>query len=103
MPYDLKIRDVETNEIRQQWIKDLQEFREILSEYKTKIIEVDLVILCVYIFVCTYILFDVTIIKKVGIFVINFLQIVYIQGRKTTSMPSRNHVRVLIYCLMLLS
>ena len=43
MPYDLKIRDVETNETRQQRIKDLQEFRDILLEYQTKIIEVDLV------------------------------------------------------------
>ena len=43
MPYDLTIRDVETNETRQQRIKDLQEFRNILLEYQTKIIEVDLV------------------------------------------------------------
>ena len=43
MPYDLKIRDVETNETRQQRIKDLQEFRDILLEYKEKTIEVDLV------------------------------------------------------------
>lgn len=43
MPYDLKIRDVETNETRQERIKDLQEFRDILLEYQTKIIEVDLV------------------------------------------------------------
>lgn len=43
MSYDLTIKDVETNETRQQRIKDLQEFRDILLEYKEKTIEVDLV------------------------------------------------------------
>ena len=43
MPYDLKIRDVEKNEIREQRIKDLQEYRDILLEYKERTIEVDLV------------------------------------------------------------
>ena len=43
MPYDLTIKDVEKNEIREQRIKDLQEFRDILLEYKTKTIEVNLV------------------------------------------------------------
>ena len=43
MPYDLTIKDVETKEIRQQRIKDLQEFRDILQEYREKTIEVDLV------------------------------------------------------------
>ena len=43
MPYDLTIKDVETKETRQQRIKDLQEFRDILQEYREKTIEVDLV------------------------------------------------------------
>ena len=43
MPYDLKIRDVEKNETREQRIKDLKEYRDILLEYKERTIEVDLV------------------------------------------------------------
>lgn len=43
MPYDLTIKDVEKNETREQRIKDLQEYRDILLEYKERTIEVDLV------------------------------------------------------------
>ena len=40
MPYDLKITNKDTT--KEQTIKDLKEFKEILEQYKDKTIEVEL-------------------------------------------------------------
>lgn len=42
MPYELKIKDVDTSETFKTTIEDLKELRELLKSYETKTIEVDL-------------------------------------------------------------
>ena len=41
MPYELKIKDVDTSETFKTTIEDLKELRELLKPYETKTIEVD--------------------------------------------------------------
>ena len=41
MPYEVKIKDVDTSETCKTTIKDLKELRELLKPYETKTIEVD--------------------------------------------------------------
>ncbi len=43
MPYEIKIKDVDTSEIRKTTIDDLKELRELLKPYETKTIEVDVI------------------------------------------------------------
>lgn len=42
MPYEIKIKDVDTSETCETIIEDLKELRELLKPYETKTIEVDL-------------------------------------------------------------
>ena len=42
MPYEIKIKDVDTSETCETTIDDLKELRELLKPYETKTIEVDL-------------------------------------------------------------
>lgn len=42
MPYEIKIKDVDTSETFKTTIEDLKELRELLKSYETKTIEVDL-------------------------------------------------------------
>lgn len=42
MPYEVKIKDIETKETYKTIIKELKELRDILKPYETKTIEVDL-------------------------------------------------------------
>ena len=42
MPYEIKIKDVDTSEYYETTIDDLKELRELLKPYETKTIEVDL-------------------------------------------------------------
>ena len=42
MPYEIKIKDVDTSETCETAIDDLKELRELLKPYETKTIEVDL-------------------------------------------------------------
>ena len=42
MPYEIKIKDVDTSETFKTTIEDLKELRELLKPYETKTIEVDL-------------------------------------------------------------
>ena len=42
MPYEVKIKDVDTSETFKTTIEDLKELRELLKPYETKTIEVDL-------------------------------------------------------------
>ena len=42
MPYEIKIKDVDTSETYETTIDDLKELRELLKPYETKTIEVDL-------------------------------------------------------------
>ena len=41
MPYEVKIKDVDTSETCETTIEDLKELRELLKPYETKTIEVD--------------------------------------------------------------
>lgn len=41
MPYEVKIKDVDTSETCETTINDLKELRELLKPYETKTIEVD--------------------------------------------------------------
>ena len=41
MPYEIKIKDVDTSETCETTINDLKELRELLKTYETKTIEVD--------------------------------------------------------------
>ena len=41
MPYEVKIKDVDTSETFKKTIEDLKELRELLKPYETKTIEVD--------------------------------------------------------------
>ena len=43
MPYDLKIRDVDTQETYETTLEELKELREILLKFENKNIEVDLI------------------------------------------------------------
>ena len=43
MPYELKIKDVDTSETFKTTIDDLKELRELLKPYETKTIEVDVI------------------------------------------------------------
>ena len=43
MPYEIKIKDVETSETFKTRIDDLKELREVLKTYETKTIEVDVI------------------------------------------------------------
>ena len=43
MPYEIKIKDVDTSETYETTIDDLKELRELLKLYETKIIEVDVI------------------------------------------------------------
>ena len=43
MPYEVKIKDVDTSETRETTIDDLKELRELLKPYETKTIEVDVI------------------------------------------------------------
>lgn len=43
MPYEIKIKDVDTSESCETTIDDLKELRELLKPYKTKTIEVDVI------------------------------------------------------------
>lgn len=43
MPYEIKIKDVDTSETCETIIDDLKELRELLKLYETKTIEVDVI------------------------------------------------------------
>ena len=43
MPYEIKIKDVDTSETCETIIEDLKELRELLKPYETKTIEVDVI------------------------------------------------------------
>ena len=43
MPYEIKIKDVDTSETCETTIDDLKELRELLKHYETKTIEVDVI------------------------------------------------------------
>ena len=43
MPYEIKIKDVDTSETYETTIDDLKELREVLKTYETKTIEVDVI------------------------------------------------------------
>ena len=43
MPYEIKIKDVDTSETYETTIDDLKELREVLKTYETKRIEVDVI------------------------------------------------------------
>ena len=43
MPYEVKIKDVDTSETCKTTIDDLKELRELLKIYETKTIEVDVI------------------------------------------------------------
>ena len=43
MPYEIKIKDVDTSETCKTIIDDLKELRELLKLYETKTIEVDVI------------------------------------------------------------
>ena len=43
MPYEIKIKDVDTSETCETTIDDLKELRELLKLYETKTIEVDVI------------------------------------------------------------
>ena len=43
MPYEIKIKDVDTSETCETVIDDLKELRELLKPYETKTIEVDVI------------------------------------------------------------
>ena len=43
MPYEIKIKDVDTSETYETTIDDLKELRELLKLYETKTIEVDVI------------------------------------------------------------
>ena len=43
MPYEIKIKDVDTSETCETTIEDLKELRELLKPYATKTIEVDVI------------------------------------------------------------
>lgn len=43
MPYEIKIKDVDTSESCETTIDDLKELRELLKSYETKTIEVDVI------------------------------------------------------------
>ena len=43
MPYEIKIKDVDTSETYEATIEDLKELRELLKPYETKTIEVDVI------------------------------------------------------------
>lgn len=43
MPYEIKIKDVDTSETSETTIDDLKELRELLKPYETKTIEVDVI------------------------------------------------------------
>ena len=43
MPYEIKIKDVDTSETFKTTIDDLKELRELLKPYETKRIEVDVI------------------------------------------------------------
>ena len=43
MPYEVKIKDVDTSETCETTIDDLKELRELLKPYETKTIEVDVI------------------------------------------------------------
>ena len=43
MPYEIKIKDVDTSETYETTIDDLKELRELLKLYKAKTIEVDVI------------------------------------------------------------
>ena len=43
MPYEIKIKDVDTSETCETTIDDLKELRELLKSYETKTIEVDVI------------------------------------------------------------
>lgn len=42
MPYELKIKDIETSKTMKTTIEELKDMREILKQYETKTIEVEL-------------------------------------------------------------
>ena len=43
MPYEIKIKDIDTSETFKTTIEDLKELRELLKPYETKTIEVDVI------------------------------------------------------------
>ena len=43
MPYEIKIKDIDTSETYETTIDDLKELRELLKPYETKRIEVDVI------------------------------------------------------------
>ena len=43
MPYEIKIKDIDTSETYETIIDDLKELRELLKLYETKTIEVDVI------------------------------------------------------------
>ena len=43
MPYEIKIKDLDTSETCETRIDDLKELRELLKPYETKTIEVDVI------------------------------------------------------------
>ena len=43
MPYEVKIKDVDTSETCETTIDDLKELRELLKPYETKTIEIDVI------------------------------------------------------------
>lgn len=43
MPYEVKIKDVDTSETYETTIEDLKELREILKPHETKTIEVEII------------------------------------------------------------
>ena len=43
MPYEIKIKDIDTSETYETTIEDLKELRELLKPYETKTIEVDVI------------------------------------------------------------
>ena len=43
MPYEIKIKDLDTSETYETTIDDLKELRELLKLYETKTIEVDVI------------------------------------------------------------
>ena len=43
MPYEVKIKDIDTSETCKTTIEDLKELRELLKPYETKTIEIDVI------------------------------------------------------------
>ena len=43
MPYEVKIKDIDTEETIETTIEDLKELRELLKPYETKTIEVEII------------------------------------------------------------